>query len=57
MGTGDVKGSVAVGFVALDAGTRATLFADVAGQLPAGRRNVLDAVDGLQEDRICKTHL
>ncbi len=52
-----MEGGVAVGFVALDAGARAALFTDVAGQLPAGRRDVLDAVDGLQEDGISKTHL
>lgn len=57
LGTGDVKGSVAVGFVALDARTRAALFANVAGKLPACRWDVLNAVNGLQEDCVCKAYL
>lgn len=57
LSAGDVEGSVAVSFVALDAGAGAALLTDIAGQLPAGGRDVLDAVDGLQEDRISKTHL
>ena len=42
--------SVAVDLVTLDAGTHSTLLANVAGQFPAGRGNVTDAVNGLQED-------
>lgn len=57
LGTGDVEGCVTVGFVTLDAGAWATLLADVAGELPAGGRDVLDAVDRLQKDRVCKADL
>lgn len=46
LGTGDVEGCVTVGFVALDAGTGTTLLADVTGEFPARRGNVLDAIDG-----------
>lgn len=53
----DVEGGVAVGFVALDAGAGAPLLADVAGELPAGGGNVLDAVDGLQEDSVSEADL
>ena len=34
----------------LDAGSHSSLFAHSAGQFPARRGNVPDAVDGLQED-------
>lgn len=47
LGTGDVEGCVTVGFVTLDAGPRTTLFADVTGQFPARRGNVLDTINGL----------
>jgi len=57
LGAGDVEGGVAVGFVTLDASPGAALLADVTGQLPAGGRDVLDAVDGLQEDGVGKAHL
>lgn len=57
LGAGDVERRVAVGFVALDAGARATLFADVAGELPASGRDVLDTVDRLQEDGVGETNL
>lgn len=53
----DVEGGVAVGFVALDAGAGAPLLADVAGELPASGGNVLDAVDGLQEDGVGEADL
>lgn len=53
----DVEGRVAVGFVALDAGAGAPLLADVAGELPARGGNVLDAVDGLQEDGVGEADL
>lgn len=52
-----MEGRVTVGFVTLDAGTRSTLLADVTGEFPASRGNVLDAVNGLQEDRVGKAHL
>lgn len=52
-----MEGRVTVGFVTLDAGTRSTLLADVTSELPAGRGNVLDTVNGLQEDRVSKAHL
>lgn len=57
LGAGDVEGGVAVGLVALDAGARAPLLADVAGELPAGGRDVLDAVDRLQEDGVGEADL
>ena len=41
---------VAVGSVALDARARAALLANVARQLPASGRNVLNAVDRLEEN-------
>ena len=44
-----MEGDVAAVLVALDAGADTALPADAAGQLPAGRRDVRDAVDGLQE--------
>lgn len=57
LGTGDVEGRVTVGFVTLDAGARSTLLADVTGELPARRGNVLDTVNGFQEDRVGEAHL
>lgn len=57
LGAGDVERCVAVSFVALDAGARATLLADVAGELPARGRDVLDTVDRLQKDGVGKTNL
>jgi len=57
LGAGDVEGGVAVGLVTLDAGAGAALLADVAGELPAGGRNVLDAVDRLQEHRVGEADL
>lgn len=57
LGTGDVKGCVTVGFVTLDAGARTTLLADVAGELPACRRNVLNTIDWLQKDCVSEADL
>ncbi|CAN7944297.1 unnamed protein product [Ixodes pacificus] len=57
LGARHVKGRVAVGPVALDAGAHAPLLADVAGQLPASRRDVAQRVDGLQEHRVGEAHL
>lgn len=57
LGTGDVEGRVTVGFVALDAGARAALLADVARELPASGRDVLDAIDGLQKHGVSKADL
>lgn len=57
LGTGDMESCVTVGFVTLDAGARATLFADVAGELPACWRDVLDAIDRLQKDCVRKADL
>ena len=37
-------------YLHLDAGSHSSLFAHSAGQFPARRGNVPDAVDGLQED-------
>merc|ERR1719264_1789479 len=54
---GDVEGGVAVGLVALDAGADATLLAYSAAQLPPRRRDVVDAVDGLEKDRVGEPHL
>lgn len=52
-----MESGVAVGFMALDACARAALLTNVAGQLPARRWDVLDAVDGLQEDGVGKANL
>lgn len=57
LGTGHVKGGVAISFVALNASTRTTLFANVAGKLPACRWDVFDAVYGLQKDCVGKAYL
>lgn len=57
LGTGDVEGCVTVGFVTLDAGAGTTLLADVAGELPACGRNVLNTIDRLQKDCVSKADL
>lgn len=57
LSTGDVEGCVTVGFMTLDAGARTPLFADVAGEFPACRRNVLNAIDRLQKDGVGKADL
>ena len=51
-----MEGHVAVGLGALDAGP-APLPAQVAGELPAGRGDLPDPVDRLQEDRVGKLDL
>ena len=57
LGTGDVESGVTVCLVTLDASPRAALLANIAGQLPPRGGDVLDAVYGLQEDRVGKAHL
>lgn len=57
LGTGDVEGCVTVGFVTLDAGARTALLADVAGEFPASGRDVLNAINRLQKDRVGKADL
>ena len=57
LSAGDVESRVTVGFVTLDAGAGATLFADVAGEFPARGRDVLDTIDRLQEDCVCEADL
>lgn len=57
LGTGDVEGCVTVGFVTLDAGAGTALLADVAGELPACRRNVLNTIDWFQKDCVSKADL
>ena len=50
-----VKCHVTICFGALDTSTH-SLVADIAGEFPAGWRNVADSVDRLEKDRICKLH-
>lgn len=47
LGTGDMKGPVTVGFVALNRRSSAFLLTKIAGELPASRRDVLDSFNGL----------
>ena len=55
--TSDVKSSVTVGFMALDTGPDSALLANPAAQLPTCRRNVINAVDRLEKDRVSKSNL
>ena len=57
LGTGHVKGHVAVALVTLYAGAVVLLFADVADQLPTGGRYGADVVDRLQEHGVREAHL
>lgn len=56
LGTSDMKRPVAVCFVALNRRPPAFLFAQVTGELPSRRRNVLHSLHGLQEHGVGKAH-
>lgn len=56
LGTSDMKRPVAVRFVALNRRPPAFLFAQVTGELPSRRGNVLHSLHGLQEHSVGKAH-
>jgi len=51
-----MEGDVAAVLVALDTSTNPSLTTHPTCELPSGRWYVPDAVDGLKEDRVGKTH-